>query len=608
MNVVVSCENPQVRAFAATYAELSGKVFLGSRSIDGAHDEAQGSLLYFYEPRELTTEDGLHLMSACRRKGIALGMYPVDLLDERRTRAPMLHERTVGEGIRTLASYFEFVDAPRLFGLADSWGKSGWRDFLESAGGRTDAVVVHTHGSGGCFALGKGALCARNAGSHRSDTEHHLPCQGGGECFRAADLEYRSADDISARVVALLSCLALSFSDALLAPQHTFLAALLRSARTAAVLTSFRVVMLSTLDGMLVDWMLRAGFSVGEIAATLNELKGGEMPWFVCVGDPDVRVSDSRCEQSWRKIAEDAARRIEQERIHVEDELRWARLGEFAKRVFDETARSDPGRLFTLGKALGGDRQSVEEVAAALPEELRWVRCCGAPALTGKHRELGLDAHLQSMAAGLVQGPAAVPVTPAGVSRAFAEEMGRTSSYLHGLWQSTTTFRRERDRGLHVCGNRLYGMEYQNHVFTDADYEMWVCAACGVVGYTCNGRALPSVEQHPDDRLALRGLGDDEFWVAASIEPLREVRAPVVDPVQSRDGKCLVVRPKNGSPGVNWVGVVGVGKGCFFGLRVPVIGRQPGAHIQGCDWRLAWHHEKESGGASRREGMDALTD
>jgi hypothetical protein len=373
--------------------------------------------------------------------------------------------------------------------------------------------------------------------------------------------------------------------------ENTFVAALLAAPRVASVVTSFRVVATSSADAMLADSLLRAGVSAGELTLALNELKGGALPAFLCLGDPEVRAATPRGNDApgWRDVVAEAQRLEQRQAVNRRQAPRWSTLRRAALRL-EVQARPEAATPLSTGLASTfrseHDEGTVAELARVLEEPSFAAPLGLEPGPAGEHRPTpaGISACLSAMVLSFESfRDESARGAHAAVALGFAREIDRTCSYIHELWRPFTELAGERDRGLHACGTALHSVEYRNLVFRGCDFSMWVCARCGVVGYSMQREHLPAVRELSGGRFVLSELAERGTTITACVEPLREARAPLVGPLQSDAGSLELDLPTTASPGLNWVAVVGVSDDDFFCLRVPVMRTRVDE-----GWSLAW--------------------
>lgn len=579
MHAVGYVGSARVRTYAVAYSEIAGKVFVGELAGDRLPADAVESLLFFYDPEQATTEQILRLLEVLGKAGALIGMYPVPE-NASLPQPGELYRRGVltGRGGRT-STFYGFAEQGSLPRGGKAWGREGWLEFVGAVSEAQNAVVVHTHGSAGCFALGGGALCARQSSSLLVK-ERCLPCQAGGECFRAPELSYLRADSISCPVVAFLSCLAVSFSDTIVAHNQTLVRHLLEGGRTAAVVTSFRVTPISSLECAFAEWLLVNGYSLGESVAALNEVNDCLLPAFVCLGDPTIRVAVPLSPPApWRSAARKAKAGLLAGRdrdVGAWDELRaGARAIERALEDGDLAAATEGRR--SLGAAMVAGKKSMRpESNGAAP--------AGQRALAGG----GLQAFLSLIVGGLEPSPSvdASRKDPRyAAARCIATHASKTSTYIHGLWGALCSVTGESPRERHACGARLYTVRYSNQVIEECDFDMWVCVSCGVVGYTTSGEELPEVVACDDNVIVVRPSRAREFVVTAAVEPLRTIAAPPTDPVSCAEDEWQVKVPNTGAPGLNWIAILGLANESLACVRIPVIQGDSG-------WRPAYRFER----------------
>jgi hypothetical protein len=161
----------------------------------------------------------------------------------------------------------------------------------------TEGVVMHVHGNGADFRVGRHVLC-RQVGADRPvrgrADESHLPCQAGGRCR----LEHKTSFDafhgpsaVRARLLVLLSCAAFHPADGLLDARFVFAEALLSGDHVRGVVTSSMINFGTAELAVATAASLDAGATLGTIASRINALAGHGPPSYFCLGDPELRLT-----------------------------------------------------------------------------------------------------------------------------------------------------------------------------------------------------------------------------------------------------------------------------------------------------------------------------
>ena len=202
-----------------------------------------------------------------------------------------LRSASRSEGI---AFYCDFSAGPPG-GLRVGYGREQAQEFLELLeGSGLSAAVLHCHGNGADFRLGRRALCVQ------ADTlspppprpgEHSLSCQAGGPCRleHKGMQELVGASRIRADIIVLLSCMGVAPSDGVLPWRFLLAHALLRGEWVQAVLASYRINTNSPSLGVATTTLLAQGCPLGQLAANINSLSpaGG---CYLCLGDPELSI------------------------------------------------------------------------------------------------------------------------------------------------------------------------------------------------------------------------------------------------------------------------------------------------------------------------------
>ncbi|MEW1911902.1 hypothetical protein AB0442_26250 [Kitasatospora sp. NPDC085895] len=185
----------------------------------------------------------------------------------------------------------EAVPGPR-----HSYGSADSDAFVARLAEGAEAVVLHGHGNGADFRVGRHVLCLqvdplRPAPGRPG--EQYLPCQGGGPCrlehktgFRA----FHGAGAVRTRLLVLLSCSAWQPAGGLLGPRFQLARRLLDGPHVAGFVASTRINHGTPQLGAAVERLLDTGAPLGEVALRINLLAGEGLASYLCVGDPELRI------------------------------------------------------------------------------------------------------------------------------------------------------------------------------------------------------------------------------------------------------------------------------------------------------------------------------
>ncbi|MEU7524214.1 hypothetical protein AB0A74_00610 [Saccharothrix sp. NPDC042600] len=260
--------------------------------------DARGSVLVMLPEKEFDFATANQLMRDSVALRLPVGVVPLpadpDAATETVARVVTRWRAPEPAGSR-LALYCDFQDAAP----AQCPWAFGWKDsdaFLDRLRSGVQAAVLHSHGNGADFRVGKHVLCVQ-AGTLRPPTGRRggrfLPCQGGGDCrldHHTEFVAFHGANAVRARLVVMLSCSAYQPYDGLLEPQFQFAHAMVSAGgHTAGLVASTRINRQPPQLGLAVARLLDAGASLGEIAMRIN-LLSPQSPSYLCVGDPDLSL------------------------------------------------------------------------------------------------------------------------------------------------------------------------------------------------------------------------------------------------------------------------------------------------------------------------------
>jgi hypothetical protein len=269
-------------------------------AIEALREGADGERSFFLFVPESALDFATYnaLIEASSARMLPLGVLPLPVDAERAgqlvARAWALARPSVRHPNR-IASYCDFERegrAPGAFGSAQSDA------FVELLRAGAEGVVLHSHGNGADFRVGRHVLCLQVGAGRpavgRAD-ELFLPCQGGGVCrldHKAGFVAFHGVEAVRARLLVLLSCSAYQPADGLLGARFQFTRRLLRGRHVAGVVASSRINHGTSRLGEAVARLLVRGASLGETALRINALPTGGPPSYLCLGDPDLTVPE----------------------------------------------------------------------------------------------------------------------------------------------------------------------------------------------------------------------------------------------------------------------------------------------------------------------------
>ncbi|MCU7822126.1 hypothetical protein [Kitasatospora sp. DSM 101779] len=233
-----------------------------------------------------------------RAHAVRLGVLPLPPDPAAAARLLDRSARAAGAGPRHPHRTLHYCDFRRepVPGPRHSYGSDSSDEFIARLVEGAEAVVLHGHGNGADFRVGRHVLCLqadllRPAPGHPG--EQYLPCQGGGPCrlehktgFRA----FHGAGAVRSRLLVLLSCSAWQPSGGLLGPRFQLARRLLDGPHLAGFVASTRINHGTPQLGAAVERLLDTGAPLGEVALRINLLAGEGLASYVCVGDPELRI------------------------------------------------------------------------------------------------------------------------------------------------------------------------------------------------------------------------------------------------------------------------------------------------------------------------------
>ncbi|SEF23479.1 hypothetical protein SAMN05421837_102201 [Amycolatopsis pretoriensis] len=269
-----------------------------SRSVEGiaaAHDSAL--VLLPEDEFDFSTANALMRDGVTYR--LPIGVLPVPgesrAARDLTTRA-VEHWRRPDHSAHRLALYCDFRSEPPTR-TAWAFGSAGSDEFVERLRTGVEAVVLHSHGNGADFRVGKHVLCHQADSSRPArgrSGERFLPCQGGGPCrleHRTEFTAFHGVGAVRARLVVVLSCSAFQPADGMLQPRFQFAGGMLsRAGHAAGLVASTRINHQTPRLGVAVARLLDDGAPLGEVAMRINLLSSAP-PSYLCVGDPDLSLT-----------------------------------------------------------------------------------------------------------------------------------------------------------------------------------------------------------------------------------------------------------------------------------------------------------------------------
>ncbi|WP_159400934.1 hypothetical protein [Streptomyces sp. NRRL B-24484] len=289
-------------AAARAHAAALGRPFRATatrQELLGAVAAAAGGPAFVLAP-----EDGLdlrltgELAETARAHAVRLGVLPLPPDPAAAARLLDRSARAVGAGPRHPHRTLHYCDfrSEAVPGPRHSYGSADSDAFVDRLAEGAEAVVLHSHGNGADFRVGRHVLCLQADPLRPAPGrpgEQYLPCQAGGPCrlehktgFRA----FHGAGAVRTRLLVLLSCSAWQPAGGLLGARFQLARRLLDGPHVAGFVASTRINHGTPQLGAAVERLLDTGAPLGEVALRINLLAGEGLASYVCVGDPELRI------------------------------------------------------------------------------------------------------------------------------------------------------------------------------------------------------------------------------------------------------------------------------------------------------------------------------